>query len=64
MWVKSRFVDIGTPGEPIPFHDAATGLNRWRIFIPAKVEDNPVLMEKDPTYVAWLNSLPEVGRWL
>ena len=32
---------------------------RGRIFIPAKIEDNPTLMEKDPEYVKYLDSLPE-----
>jgi|CXWL01.1.fsa_nt_gi hypothetical protein len=59
LWVKSRFVDIGQPGKPVSFVDEATGLKKWRIFIKALVEDNPTLMEKDPSYVAWLNSLPE-----
>lgn len=59
LWVKARFVDIGPPGKPVAFEDPVTGLKKWRIFIPAKVEDNPTLMERDPTYVAWLNSLPE-----
>jgi hypothetical protein len=58
LWVKARFVDIGPPNVPHGKHDEATGLTIWRIFIPAKVEDNPVLVEKDPKYVAWLNQLP------
>lgn len=46
---------------------------RSRMFIPAKVEDNPTLMEKDPGYVAYLEGLkhtdPDLykawrwGRW-
>lgn len=31
-------------------------------FIPAKLEDNPALMEKDPGYLANLNALPYVER--
>lgn len=47
-WVKKRF-KIGELEPGTPFRDAETGLSR--IFISAKVEDNPVLMRKDPNYV-------------
>jgi hypothetical protein len=54
-WVKERFVDEGKWGEP--FKDDKTG--RTRIFIPAKVDDNPTLMTNDPSYVDFLNGLPD-----
>ena len=53
-WVKSRFIDIGKWNET--HLDKDTGLSR--IFIPAKVTDNPVLMEKDPGYLHMLEGLP------
>lgn len=53
-WVRQRFVDVSKPGER--FVDKFGGT---RVFIPAKVEDNPVLMEKDPDYVNFLDSLPD-----
>jgi len=56
-WVKRRFVDIAAPGQR--FTDP-TG--QTRVFIPARVEDNPVLMERDPRYVHFLRSLPEYKR--
>lgn len=59
LWVKKRFVDVAEPGCPYYEHDKATKLTLSRIFIPAKVEDNPVLMEQDPEYVAMLNRLPD-----
>ena len=59
LWVKQRFVDVAEPGTPYYEHDKETGLSLSRIFIPAKVEDNPILMEKDPEYVAMLNKLPD-----
>jgi len=41
-----------------------------RIFIPARIADNPTLVENDPQYVAYLYQLPEIermrlleGRW-
>jgi len=54
-WVKKRFVDVAPPG--VPYIDPITG--RSRIFIKARVDDNPYLMEKDPNYVHFLEGLPE-----
>ncbi len=68
QWVKERFNIVGTPTEPIKTLDEGTG--RKRIFIPARVDDNPTLMDNDPHYVAFLDSLPEnlmkawrLGSW-
>jgi len=65
-WIKARFIDPAPPGTP--FLDPITG--RGRIFIPATIEDNPILMKNDPGYVAFLDGLPEnlrqawrYGRW-
>lgn len=57
-WVKKRFIDVGPPSKP--FTDPDTGRNR--IFIPAKIADNPALMANDPNYLAFLNGLPEPLR--
>lgn len=58
-WVKARF-DCGNPDEKIrEYLDKQTGLTRRRLFIPAKVEDNPTLIENDPGYVAYLNSIQD-----
>jgi len=54
VWVKGRFID-----EKIPFQlywDNELKINR--IFIPAKLDDNLILMEKDPGYEARLKALP------
>lgn len=51
-WVKARFVDIREPGKA----------HNNRIFIPAKVTDNPTLIENDPGYVRFLDGLPEQLR--
>ena len=32
---------------------------RTRIFIPAKIDDNPTLVTKDPGYIKWLEGLRE-----
>lgn len=53
FWVKKRFVDPAPPGKE--FKDAISG--RTRVYIPATVEDNPLLMERDPGYVRFLDSL-------
>lgn len=57
-WVKERFVDIAPPGQT--WIDPNTGLSR--AFIPAKVTDNPALVEADPGYIKRLEALPEVER--
>lgn len=54
-WVKRRFVSPSVPMTP--FVDAVSG--RSRIYVPATVSDNPALMEADPEYVKFLDSLPE-----
>lgn len=63
-WVKKRWGIDGTPTEPIWTQDKDTGL--WRVFIPARVEDNPTLMTNDPNYVKMLQGLPDGLReaWL
>lgn len=79
-WVKARFVDKCPPYEKRWFvRDGASGdvvvpertrNARSRNFIPARVTDNPTLMEADPAYIARLEALPErerrmllEGRW-
>lgn len=57
-WVKRRFIDGVVPNKI--YLDKKTNLAR--IFIPAKVYDNPVLMDNDPEYVRRLESLPENQR--
>ena len=46
QWVKSRFVEC-CPANQTYFDEQG----RSRIFIPATIDDNPVLMERDPSYV-------------
>lgn len=52
-WTRKRFVDVARPG--VAYEDPQTGLTR--IFIPAKVDDNPTLLKNDPAYVKRLDSL-------
>ncbi len=71
MWVKERFFDKLTPFEtkwfakiedvdtevPSDYRNALS-----RVFIPARVFDNKVLMEADPGYIARLEALPFLDR--
>ncbi len=60
--VKEMFVDNGPYNVVV---DRETGLTR--VFIPAKVSDNPALLEADPRYVDRLKAVgsPErVRAWL
>jgi phage terminase large subunit len=54
-WVKRRFIDVSPAG--MPYIDKRNGLSR--IFIPAKVSDNPKLIEADPTYTTRLESIQD-----
>ena len=63
QWVKDMFVNPSTPNEPFYINiDTPTGVKQIsRRFIPAKLQDNPYLMQTDD-YYAMLSSLPEVQR--
>lgn len=64
-WLKKRFHLKGIPQRPIITEDDRSG--RMRIFIPARVEDNQVLLQNDPGYVQTLeglgDGLREQWRW-
>ncbi|MGH7017014.1 MAG: terminase large subunit domain-containing protein, partial [Caulobacteraceae bacterium] len=69
-WVKARYIDPG-PWRIIeerfssPFDDARLDLDR--LFIPARLADNPALLSNDPSYVARLQlcgSEALVKAWL
>lgn len=60
-WVKEEFITDAEPyrARPVldPAGEPALGLDgqpAMRVFIPARVEDNPMLMRNDPGYVARL----------
>ncbi len=59
-WVKKRFIDPAPPETP--FKDQTSG--RTRIYIPAKVDDNPFLMEADPDYIKSLDALRDTDEEL
>src|SRR5262245_14138247 len=61
-WVKQWAIDIGPQR---PYRDPDTGLTR--VFIPARVSDNPALLSADPNYINRLRASgsPELVRaWL
>ncbi len=57
-WVKKRFVDFSKPFIRKP--DNTSG--RLRVFIPATIDDNPVLAEHDPMYVKSLDALRDTDE--
>ena len=63
QWVKEMFVDPSTPNTKFDIDiKTPTGIKKIsRRFIPAKLQDNPYLMQTDD-YYAMLASLPEVQR--
>jgi hypothetical protein len=56
-WVKKRFRLEGNTSKIIVTTDEITG--RTRVFVPARVDDNPYIMKNDPGYVNFLNGLPD-----
>ena len=63
-WVKKRFIDPAPPLTPITEELTVDGriLTRSRIFVPATVYDNRILLQNDPGYLANLAMLPEAER--
>ncbi len=51
QWVRRRYVDPATPGVPYKYRpQAAVPLEIEAVFIPARLEDNPALVARDPQY--------------
>ena len=64
-WVKRRWSIPDNPVEAVRTKDEKTG--RTRIFIPSRVQDNPKLMQADPGYIKYLESIQDEGlreAWL
>ena len=59
VYLRDKFIKPARSGRTI-LYDKFT--NTKRIFIPAKLEDNPYMMENDPGYYDRLNLLPEKER--
>jgi PBSX family phage terminase large subunit len=54
-WVKDRFVDASPPNKRF-----MSKLGRLAIFIPATMDDNPILMKADPGYVKTIESYKDI----
>lgn len=71
-WIKARYIDPCPSGmRPIRYEmrDPLTGqtVTRDRVYIPARLTDNPILLNRDPNYVANLamQASPQLVRaWL
>lgn len=68
-WVKERFITAMPPNTPYEFKTTVVDpdgkkieVRRKRIYIPAKVFDNKILLRNDPNYIANLAMLPEAER--
>lgn len=55
-WVKQRWGISGAPREPIFRVDEKT--KHRLVFIPARVEDNPTILNENPEYITFLEGLP------
>jgi hypothetical protein len=63
-WIKQYFIDHA-PNGCVPIDDLVTGMTR--MFIRSRVEDNRVLLERDPGYIARLRGVGSealVRAWL
>ena len=62
-WVKNMFVDPATPNTPFTMDiETPVGMKSiTRRFIPAKLQDNPYLMQTDD-YMIMLSSLPDIQK--
>lgn len=56
-WVKRRWNIPDLPEDVIKFKNTKNG--RTRIFIPSRVQDNPTLMQVDPGYIKYLESIQD-----
>ncbi len=67
FWLKERFIDPAPLGFKIIRETLPNGQSKSRIFIPARVGDNRILLKNDPDYVGGLylvGSKALVKAWL
>lgn len=58
-WVKDRFrIGIGEDMSPFEVKDSK-GRSYQRVFIPARLKDNLILMKNDPTYESMLDGISD-----
>ena len=66
-WLKDRFIDPAPAGMRVLSRELPNGKTHKSVFIPSKLQNNLILMEKDPEYVnrLYLVGSPELVRaWL
>lgn len=68
-WVKSRFITAGKPMQTVWAQVKVPDKNgkehiewRARVFVPATVFDNQILMDNNPEYLTAMASMPEAER--
>ena len=67
LWIKNRYIDPAPLGMKVLTKDLPNGEQHRFVFIPSKVENNQILMKKDPGYVNRLylvGSEALVDAWL
>lgn len=50
-WIKQRYIDPCPDGMRVLVHTLPNGKQHKRVFIPSKVRDNRILMDRDPEYI-------------
>lgn len=60
-WFKREFVDPGPP-EQVHRVEVEPGKYEYHLFLPAFLDDNQALVERDPEYRDRLERLPEIER--
>jgi phage terminase large subunit len=60
-WIKKRFINVAPWGKVFETREKVGGKDvvRTRVFIHSVMDDNPVLMDKDPGYVLSIEALKE-----
>jgi len=57
-WIRSRFINVTVDGVEVQPKQAFRGKNKKvRVFIPARIWDNKILMERDPSYYDQLDGI-------
>jgi hypothetical protein len=67
QWIKKRFIDPAPRGMKVLKATLPDGSEHQRVYIPSRVQDNKLLLARDPQYVARLylvGSKELVDAWL
>lgn len=61
LWFRDWFVDLGPAGKTHTY-TTESGAKETHQFIPARLEDNPILERRDPGYRATLEAQPDATK--